>query len=508
MQKASINQEKKAQYRKLLGTISKQTKWVFLGKMIFVVVAFATSILLARILGPSSLGRYKLGLTVIQIATIFSVAGFDKGLVRFLPILQMKNLSEGRTLFTLSIKISLAFSVILASVIYFAAPLLSTLYFHSEDMTSVIRLFSILLPVLSVFIIVAGAVRGIMRADVTSNVNNIIKPSVFMLSLLLIYFYGGELVSSIFANLASTLLGALILIFFLLKKLPGSVQTSERSVSLRRFLSFSTPLMLVGLMYLLLGQMDIIMLGYFMSASEVGLYFVAMKVALFVFLGGEILLPIVGPFFSELSERKDFESMEALFKTIAKWLLYSGLFVFGMLSILRFEVLSIFGSEYVVHKNILLILGIGHIVNGFSGSAGKILVMTGKEKWEMTNCLLIVVLNFLLNLLLIPKMGSIGAAIATALSIFAINAAKLIEVYLLYKIQPYSPKFLKGILAILGGSLACYFVRWVALGAGLGYVSIIMLAGFSFAAVTFAGMWILGLDEDDKMLFAIMRKQQ
>lgn len=507
MQEATNEQHKKAQYLSLLGSIAKQSGWIFAGKITFILLGFATSVLLARILGPSSLGRYQLGLTVITLATIFSVAGFDKGLVRFLPILQMKENLEGRTLVALNIKISLALSITFATALYFVAPLLSTHYFHSEEMTEVLRLFSIYLPVLSVLYIVSGAVVGLKRADLNSHIANVLSPVVFLILLLLIYFIGGELVSSIFARSSSHLVGAVVLIFFLAKKLPKSVQTTECSVSLRRFLSFSTPLMLIGLIYFLLAQMDILMLGYFVGESEVGIYSVAVKMAIFVIFGLQVVLPVVEPHFSELSERGDFETIKTLFNTVTKWLLYSGLFVFGPLIILRFEVLNVFGAEFVVGGNILLVLSMGHLANVLSGPSGKLLVMTGKQKWEVTNSILIVVLNFILNLLLIPRMGTMGAAIATALSIFAINAIKFIEVYLLYNIQPYSPKFLKGILAIFFGYLVCYLVRWAALEEGLGIVLTSVLAGLGFIVVTFAGIWILGFDEEDKMLFEIIRRR-
>ena len=77
MLEATTDQRKKVQYGNLLGTIAKQSQWIFAGKVFFVVVGFATSALLARILGPSLLGRYQLGLTVILMATIFSVLNFQ-----------------------------------------------------------------------------------------------------------------------------------------------------------------------------------------------------------------------------------------------------------------------------------------------------------------------------------------------------------------------------------------------------------------------------------------------
>jgi O-antigen/teichoic acid export membrane protein len=506
MLEATADQIKKAAYPSVLGIIAKHSRRVFAGKCSFILLGFGTSALLARILGPSSLGMYQLGLTVLLVSSIFSVAGLDRGLVRFLPILLMKSSSEARALIAFNILSCLGFSIVLATALYFVAPLLSVHYFHSPEMTKVLRAFSAYLPVISVFRIVSGAVIGIKRADMHSNAENVLSPIIFLILLLAIYFSDGVLISCIFALSISHVVGAFALSWFLLKKLARTPKASERSLSLGRFVSFSADVMLIGLIYFLLGHMDTLMLGYFVAKSEVGIYSVALKVATLVIFGLEVLLPVVRPHFSELSEKKDFKTIEALFKTVTKWLLYSGFGLFALVFILRFEVLNVFGPGFVAGGSILGILGVGSLANVASGPTGQLLVMTGKQKWEMINTTMMVFINFALNLYLIPRMGAIGAAIATVVSISAINAAKLIEVYHLYDIHPYSAKMLKGVVPIFSACLVCVFIRWVAFEVGMGFMSIMVLAGVSFVIVAIIGMWFLTFDEEDKMLFAIARR--
>jgi len=208
-----------------------------------------------------------------------------------------------------------------------------------------------------------------------------------------------------------------------------------------------------------------------------------------------------------LSESNNIKTLEDLYKSVSKWLLYAGLLVFCPLVILRIEILSIFGPEFVLGGSIFIALGIGHLANVITGPTGQMLVMTGKEKWEVINSLLIVVINFILNLLLIPEMGAIGAAIATAISICSINIVKIIEVYLLCNIQPYSFKLFKGVFAILFGSVVCYLVRLMSLEYSMGILLIIFLACVSFLIITITSMWILGLDNDDKALVEILKRR-
>ena len=461
-------------------------------------IGLAISIMLARILGPTSLGRYQLGITIIQVATIFSVAGFDRGLIRYLPILKERNNSEARDLFFFNVQYSLVVSVALAAILYIAAPLLSTYYFHSEEMTAVLRIFAFYLPVFTIFRIASGGIIGIKRADLQSNITNMLSPVIFLSFLIMVYFYDATLKNCISARIITHLLIVFVLTCYLLKDLPKGEKRKDDNVRLTSFLSYSYSLMLIGLIYFLLGQMDIMMLGYFVTAGEIGIYSIALKVAIFIVFGLQVMLPIVAPHFSELTDRKDFKTLEALFKTSTKWLFYSGLFVFGPIVILRNDILSVFGEKFIAGGSVLLILGLGHLANTLSGPTGQLLIMTGKQKWEMINSIVMVVLNFCMNLFLIPRMGVIGAAIATAISIFLINLAKLAEVYIIFKIHPYSLKFIKGVLVVSLGCIVCYMSRWAVHGLELGTIINILLPGVAFCICTFAGIWIIGYDDDDR----------
>jgi len=59
--------------------------------------------------------------------------------------------------------------------------------------------------------------------------------------------------------------------------------------------------------------------------------------------------------------------------------------------------------------------------------AGNLLLMTGHSRLLLYNSLAAVLLNLALAMLLIPRYGLLGAAIATAVSNFAISAAQLGE---------------------------------------------------------------------------------
>jgi len=79
----------------------------------------------------------------------------------------------------------------------------------------------------------------------------------------------------------------------------------------------------------------------------------------------------------------------------------------------------------------LLILAFGQLINAFAGPGLNILNMTGYEKSARNTMLVVVVLNVLLNLILIPTLGPLGAAISTTTTMVGWNvwAALLVFKY-------------------------------------------------------------------------------
>ncbi len=189
-------------YTKILSSVVKQSHWVIGGKIVFLFASLGTNVLLAKILGPASLGRYLLGLSVIDIVSVFSVAGFDKGMVRFIAILEMSKSGESRNLFIKNGIFVFSASVVLAAVLYQFSPILANGVFHSPEMVSVLRTVCFLLPFVALLRFFDGTLVGLKRADLTSNVSNILIPTSFLLMLCLIYLGSGSIYDCIEARIA------------------------------------------------------------------------------------------------------------------------------------------------------------------------------------------------------------------------------------------------------------------------------------------------------------------
>jgi len=94
-----------------------------------------------------------------------------------------------------------------------------------------------------------------------------------------------------------------------------------------------------------------------------------------------------------------------------------------------------------------VILSIGQFINVVTGSVGYLLIMCGCERLVRNNQLFCTVVVISLNLILIPGMGAMGAAIATAITLALQNLISVVQAWLALKIItiPFLPSKLKSI---------------------------------------------------------------
>lgn len=92
-------------------------------------------------------------------------------------------------------------------------------------------------------------------------------------------------------------------------------------------------------------------------------------------------------------------------------------------------VMGLFGPEFTTGGTVLLVLALGQFINVATGSVGFVLIMTGNERLARNNTVIAATVSLVLNVLLIPRLGALGAAIATAASIASLNlsAAYLVK---------------------------------------------------------------------------------
>jgi len=164
-----------------------------------------------------------------------------------------------------------------------------------------------------------------------------------------------------------------------------------------------------------LRQTDTLMIGMMVGTSSVGIYAAALETSAWVNFVLLAVNSIAAPMFAALYVEGDRANLQRLAATVARWMFPLALLVSVGLMVFADPILGLFGAEFGAAKPAMLWLIGGQLVNVGAGSVGYLLTMTGHQN----QCAIAVgcsaVLNFGLNLVLIPQFGLVGAAIATAI---------------------------------------------------------------------------------------------
>ena len=123
--------------------------------------------------------------------------------------------------------------------------------------------------------------------------------------------------------------------------------------------------------------------------------------------------------------------------------------------------------------------------------------MTGRQKRWLLFTALALVGNVLLNLLLIPRYGVIGAAISTSAAVSALFLTGLVSVRLSLKLWPYDRRYIKGLAAALLAGLAILALRSFEIQSDL--LALALISAVS-AGVFLLVLLILRLDAEDLTL--------
>ncbi len=227
----------------------------------------------------------------------------------------------------------------------------------------------------------------------------------------------------------------------------GSVTTRPRrllpdSRSLVDLWSFSWPLALGSVVFLLLAQLDVLMIGYFLDSDAVGYYRAVqpLKNAAMIALGAFTFL-----FLPTATERfNEGKSLGGIFTITTKWVLLVTIpliFTFGFFA---GEVTRVFfGAEYLPAAPVLSVLVLGLFFRAVSGLNGDMVKAIDRPRIELYSGAVGLVSNFVLNVVLIKRWGIVGAAAATVVGYVFYNGIELLWIYRLTRATPFSGNIAK-----------------------------------------------------------------
>ena len=247
----------------------------------------------------------------------------------------------------------------------------------------------------------------------------------------------------------------------------------------------------------ILGQADKILLGRYLDVGQVGIYAVAMALVGFVPIALQSVNQIFSPTISELHATGNHSMLQLLYATLTKWVLVLTIPLALTMVVFAHPLMSIFGPSFAPGAAVLAIGAAGQLLNCAVGSVGFLLLMSGNQFQLVKIQALNAVLLIALGLILVPRMGTIGAALATTITVITTNLWLLKAVRSKLKLFPYNSSYLKLVFPTLLSTevLLALGRGFVGTRSNWEFVLVAIVAAYgSFLAM----IWISGLDSYDR----------
>lgn len=383
----------------------------FLFRMIGLILTFFIIKQISKFYNVETYG----GFSIVQTFTLILLIIFTLGVQNTIVIEHNKNKYSNNSLlyFVIQIFKLVGFiSIIPSLILIFGAGILSELFNNTELKNSFIILGCSLTLMLfhDIFVYYYIAIKNFLKFGFFMF---LLPNLLFLIFILSTYKNYNSLPYLTFFFCLSFILTFLIEIFISVKQY---YIKNVSNLSYKSILGLSLPMMFSGLMQLLLNWTDIFMLGIMKTNEDVGKYNVAFKIGSMMLIFLATISIIILPKLSQYFEEKNMKELEKIIKQSTKLgILISTPFLIALILFGKY-ILSFFGDEYISSYNILVIIAITGYFGVLCGNIDQILNMSNNQKSLLYINIIALVLNIIINIILIPIYGIIGAAVATLIT--------------------------------------------------------------------------------------------
>ena len=403
-------------------------------------LGFLTRITMARYLPVDGYGNVVVGLSILNLLGLASLIGMPAALSRYLP--REETELDRREVLISALQIVGILSIVLAFAVQLAAEPVARIIFNNEDLVWIIRIFGGILPFYALLRLSVGGFRGYKKTYPRIVAENVLRPGLQLLGILLFVSLGYDTAGIAFAYGLAFILTALIsavLLYHISDISPGELVSTPFNRRYKTLIAFSAPLVAASAMSVFAKHSDLLILAFFKSSTEVGLYEVTFRMAIFLkFLFAPAIGYLFQPLMSEFDAEIEYRKMEKLYTVATRWIVFLSFPVFTLFFIFPEQTLVFFfGPKYQGGQTAFEILLVGFMISLLPGLTGNFLIAVGRTRLVMLISTGTMVVNVLINVLLIPIYGIIGAAIATAAARSFNNGVQSYIIFRYYDIHPF-----------------------------------------------------------------------
>lgn len=399
-------------------TVFKNTFWLTSAQIVNRALRAVIIIYAARILGANSYGALSYTLSLIGLFAIFSDIGLTTLLTREESREGFKQ--EGYLRACLFLKLVLV--CVSMALVAIVGPLITK-----------IPEAQVLLPI-AVFLLAFDSIREFLFALVRARQKMEIEASISIFSNIVLVFLALVVLfifpsskNLLISYMVSSAMALGIIVFATRKILKEASNPSKTSIS--KVMQAAWPFALLGILSGIMASTDTLMLGILKEAHDVGFYGAAQRPLMFLYSLPGLFATSLLPMFSKYAHYDKTRFKNILELSLSLSLGVALPIVIGGLIVAEKLILLMYGSEFVssVQAFSILLLTLPLVFPAFI--IGDAIVSYNRQKTLFIFSAIGAVSDIILNTILIPKYGILGAAFST------VGAQAFVSFFIWYKLK-------------------------------------------------------------------------
>ena len=211
---------------------------------------------------------------------------------------------------------------------------------------------------------------------------------------------------------------------------------------------FTLPRTFTSVIQVLLQRLDIILVGAILGASAAAVYTGATRFVVVGQLGNQGLAFAFQPQLARLVATRRLDEGRDLYRLSSAWIAGLTAPLYLTVCVTSPWLIQVFGHRYQSGLSAMVVVTGAMLVGNACGLVDLVLITLGRTSWNLANSAVALALNVGLDLLLIPRIGIIGAAIGWAAAILVNNIVPVLQVRFAYNFSPFSRVWWKLLLTV------------------------------------------------------------
>ena len=409
--------------------IARGVKATFAANVIKFVANVVILVLLTRVfLTPEEYGRLFLAISVFSVAGLLATLGIGKSAARYLTDFRKKETEQIHHILTTSIAfLSVTTAIVSVSLGVFAPQIASVFDEPGLEPLILVGMLYVVFKAASSYLRLSF--QGFGRVPLSA-VQRIVTKAGELLFITLFLALGFGEIGALWGFLGGMAIGVVVGTYLLYRIAAAYPSTGSIEPGLRRRIAeYSVPLAATKSANILYKRVDTLMIGFFLSPVAVGFYELAKQVAMAVQAPASSLGFTVAPTYGEHKTGDELETAARVYEQTFEYILLLYLpAVAGIVLLAEPGIRHIFGPDYLGAVPVLMVFSGFALFQAIDKITNDSLDYLGRGRERAIGKVSTAVLNFFLNLVLIPTIGIVGAALATVCSF---GAMVLYNIYLM-----------------------------------------------------------------------------